>query len=187
MFDEYGAYGFTPLAVNLWEDMSIVRTYAQSYTFPFFRDGGAAWNLYRMNGYIPLNYVVDTAGLVVGSMEGFNETVIRSWIEPYLVGVAEEPSTARARDLTLEAGPNPARTGQTVVFTMPAAGSATLAVYSSSGELVKTVVNGTVNAGRNTATWNLTDNLGRTVPNGLYFYELSAAGQRLTAKVSVFR
>jgi len=166
---------------------SVVKVYARQYTYPFLRDGGSAWNLYRMNGYIPLNYVIDTAGIVVGSMEGFNETTIRAWIEASLppVGMAEEKTRPVLGFASVR--PNPAAQLQTVVFNMPAGGSATVRVYSSTGALVKTLVNGAVPAGRNTATWDLTDNFGRAVPNGLYFYELAAGGQSARLKVSVVR
>ncbi|MGQ9677922.1 MAG: FlgD immunoglobulin-like domain containing protein [bacterium] len=186
MYDEYGAQGYVPLAVNLFQDMnSVVKVYARQYTYPFFRDGGPAWSAYRMNGYIPLNYVIDTAGLVVGSMEGFNEGTIRSWIEPYLTGVKEEnPQAAPEFKLVF---PNPAGRSQFLSFTLPGARPVTVRVYSTSGELVRTVFSGILGAGSQTIEWNLTDEHGRSVPNGLYFYEVVAGSNRVRTKGSVLR
>jgi hypothetical protein len=186
MYDEYGERGYVPLSINLWQDMeSVVKYYAQQYTYPFFRDAGAGWNTYRMNGYIPLNYVIDTAGIVVGSMEGFNEATIRSWIEPYLTGVTEERKQPLPEFTSI--APNPASRTQQIGFSLPAAGNVSLRVYSATGELIRTLLNGSLTAGSQTVSWNLTDDQGRLVPNGLYFYELAAGRYNLRMKVSVLR
>lgn len=186
MYDEYGAQGYVPLAVNLFQDMnSVVKVYARQYTYPFFRDGGPAWSAYRMNGYIPLNYVIDTAGLVVGSMEGFNEATIRSWIEPYLTGVKEEMSKAVPEFRRVF--PNPGRRSQRVSFHLPVAGPVKVHVYSADGELVRTVFTGALGAGNQTIEWNLTDGAGRTVPSGLYFYEIATSASTIRIKASVVR
>uniref|UniRef100_A0A7C4C9X8 T9SS type A sorting domain-containing protein n=1 Tax=candidate division WOR-3 bacterium TaxID=2052148 RepID=A0A7C4C9X8_UNCW3 len=185
MFDEYGSQGFVPLAINLWQDMnSVVKYYARQYGYPFLRDAGSAWNAYKMNSYIPLNYVIDTAGIVVGSMEGFNEYQIRAWIEPYLTGVAEE-RTPRPEFVSF--GRNPVVGPATVTFSLPRAGNVELRVYASDGKLVRTLVAGTLPAGRNTATWNLTDASGARVTNGTYFFELTAGNVNLRSKVTVLR
>lgn len=186
MYDEYGAQGYVPLAINLFQDMnSVVKVYARQYTYPFFRDGGPAWSAYRMNGYIPLNYVIDTAGIVVGSMEGFNESLIRSWIEPYLTGVKEERGAAVPEPVRVF--PNPAGVSQRLSFSLPAAGPVTVRVYSASGELVRTVFSGTLPMGNQSVAWNLTDDAGRLVPNGLYFYEVAAGASSVRMKASVLR
>lgn len=186
MYDEYGAQGYVPLAINLFQDMnSVVKVYARQYSYPFFRDGGPAWAAYRMNGYIPLNYVIDTAGIVVGSMEGFNEAVIRSWIEPYLTGVKEEEKAA-VLELT-RVFPNPAGMSQRLSFSLPAAGPVTVRVYSAAGELMRTVFSGTLMAGNHSLVWNLTDDNGKPVPNGLYFYEVAAGASGMRMKASVLR
>ncbi len=186
MYDEYGERGYVPLAVNLWQDMnSVVKVYARYYSYPFLRDAGSAWNAYRMNGYIPLNYVIDTAGIVVGSMEGFNESVIRSWIEPYLTGVTEKQN-APLPEFTAVL-PNPAHNAQKIQFQLPASDMITIRIYSASGELVRTVLRGSLAAGTHSLTWNLTDDYGRSVSNGLYFYELSTARTTTRLKTTVLR
>lgn len=186
MYDEYGERGYVPLAVNLWQDMEgVVKYYAQQYSYPFFRDAGAGWSAYRMNGYIPLNYVIDTAGIVVGSMEGFNEATIRSWIEPYLTGVAESKNRQLPRFTNIS--PNPANRTQQIGFSLPRASNVSLRVYSATGELVRTILNRSLAAGTQFVSWNLTDDRGRFVPDGLYFYELVAGEYHIQMKVSVLR
>ncbi|MGB9742775.1 MAG: T9SS type A sorting domain-containing protein [candidate division WOR-3 bacterium] len=186
MFDEYGSGGYVPLAVNLWQDMeNVVKVYARAYTYPFFRDAGAGWNAYRMNGYIPLNYVIDTAGIVVGSMEGFNEATIRSWIEPYLTGVAEEKPQPRPAFTRIT--PNPANRIQTVSFTIPESRPVTLRVYSASGQLVTTLIDTRLPAGPHTVFWNTADEHHQPVPGGLYFYELNDGKNLVRHKAAVLR
>ncbi|MEN9979397.1 MAG: T9SS type A sorting domain-containing protein [candidate division WOR-3 bacterium] len=186
MFDEYGSQGYLPLAINLWQDMeNVVKVYARAYSYPFFRDAGAGWTAYRMNGYIPLNYVIDTAGVVVGSMEGFNEAVIRSWIEPYLTAVSEEKPTMRPE--FNQVAPNPANRNQTIRFSLPETRTITLKVFSASGKLVGTLVEGNLPAGVHSAVWHTTDENHRLVPNGLYFYELNDGRYIIRYKTAVLR
>ncbi len=84
MFDDYGDNGFAGLAVNLNENMEIVKNYARLYTYLHWRDNMSTWAMYRQNGYIPLNYVVDANGIIRYIAEGFNETAIRNVILQWL-------------------------------------------------------------------------------------------------------
>jgi hypothetical protein len=182
MYWDYYGQGYQPLAINGWDDLNTIKYYARQYAFTFLKDNGGGWNQYQINGYIPLNYIIDTAQIVVGRMEGFSEPTIRGWIEPNLVGVAETPEQPFA---FASAGANPAVGHSSVRFNLPNAANVTLRVYSSSGALVRTLVSGQVPAGSNTVNWNLRDNSGRTVSNGLYVYELSVGSSVAHAKVSV--
>ncbi len=85
MQNDYGRHGFDAIAINLQEDMEmVVKAWARQNTNLYLRDNGSAWGAYRQNNYIPLNYVVDTAGIVRFWQEGFNEDLIKSYIEQYL-------------------------------------------------------------------------------------------------------
>jgi hypothetical protein len=186
MYDTYSSQGFLPLAINLFQDMeTVVKVFARQYTYPFLRDGGTAWNAYKIAGYIPLNYVVDTAGLVVGGTEGYSYSTIEGWISPYLTGVEENPMVPSMGFTTV--GANPVIGHSAVRFNLPKAANVILRVYSTSGALVRTLCNGQMPAGANTVNWNLQDNVGRPVGNGLYLYELNAGSQVAHAKVSVLK
>jgi hypothetical protein len=186
LYDEYHEQGYEPLAINLWQDMNtVVKVFARQYDYTFLRDAGSAWNVYKMNAYIPLNYIIDTTGLVVGSMEGFTESTIRGWIEPFLTGVEETPAVSPIEFTAV--GANPVVGHSAVRFNLPKAANVTLRVFSSSGALVRTLCNGQMSAGANTVNWNLQDNAGRQVGNGLYLYELAAGSQVAHAKVSVVK
>jgi hypothetical protein len=176
-----------PLAIDLAENMeTVVKVYARQYTFTFLRDDLTAWNLYKMTSAIPTNFVVDTAGLVVNSMERwFYSDSIRAWIEPYLTGVSETPAVPPIEFTAV--GASPVVGHSAVRFNLPKAANVSLRVYSSSGALVRTLCNGQMPAGANTVNWNLQDNAGRSVGNGLYLYELASGSQVAHAKVSVVK
>jgi hypothetical protein len=188
MYDDYHDRGYEPFAINLGEDIETVRDFARQYGFSFLRDVGlSAWNLYKMGSSLPpLNYVIDTVGLVVNSMEGtFTEPIIRGWIEPYLSGVSETPAASPMEFTTV--GANPAVGHSAVRFSLPKAANVSLRVYSSSGALVRTLFDGQMPEGVNTVNWNLRDDASRAVGNGLYMYGLVSGSKAAHAKVSVLR
>ena len=188
MYDDYHDRGYEAFAINLNEDVETVKPIARQYGFTFLRDVGlSAWNLYKMGTSLPpVNYVIDTVGLVVNSMEGsFSEPTVRGWIEPYLSGVSEAPTVQPIEFSAI--GANPVVGHSAVRFNLPKAANVTLRVYSTSGALVRTLHNGQMLAGANTVNWNLQDNAGRPVGNGLYLYELNAGSQVAHAKVSVLK
>ena len=185
MYNHYSSRGYIPLAINLFQNMdSVVKVFARQHTFKFFLDNGTGWTAYKMDGYIPVNYVIDPAGLVVNSMEGFDSLTVDGWIRPYLVGVSE----TRSQPLGLtRIGANPAVGHSAVRFSLPKASNVGLRVFSTSGALVRTLVNGQMAAGANTVNWDLRDDVGRPVGGGLYLYELNAGSQVAQAKVSVLK
>ncbi len=92
--------------------------------------------------------------------------------EATATGVSDEPSVAVQYALD-QNFPNPFNPSTSIAFAVPAAGHATLKVYTLLGQEVATLVNGNVPAGRATVVWNATDDAGRQVASGLYFYRLT--------------
>lgn len=187
MYDEYKGSGYSAIAINLWQDWSIVRNFASQYTFNVYRDAGSAWNLYNIDNYIPLNYVIDPDGIVRYGLSGtFNESAIRSIIESYLNGISEHTTEFKPIE-GLSITPNPANTKSNVKFSLTKAGYVDVRVYSTSGRLVKTVFAGQLNAGTNCFNWNLRDDAGSLVANGIYLYEVVTATGSVRTKASVLR
>jgi hypothetical protein len=185
MYDEYHAFGYEPLAIALQQASGTVKYYARQYDYTFLSDNSlSAWSLYNISNSIPLNYVIDTAQIVVGGAVGFSESTIRGWVAPYLGVHEHQPAQPLGFEL---AGSSPATGRSAVRFSLPQTGNVSLRVYSSSGALVRTVFDGTLAAGFNTLNWNLADNGGRPVANGLYVYELVSGSTVALTKVSVLR
>lgn len=72
------------MTVNLSDDWNIIKGYARQYASLYLRDNGSFWSVYQQNGYVPLNYVIDTAGIIRYVAEGWNEAAVRAVIEQYL-------------------------------------------------------------------------------------------------------
>lgn len=83
--------------------------------------------------------------------------------------------------------PNPFNPNTTISFNVPKSGTATLNVYNTKGQLVKTLINGNVAAGSNSLTWDSKDNNGNVVSSGLYFYKLTSNGKVETRKMMLMK
>ena len=175
------------MCVDRKENMETVKPYARLYGGPvFLRDTiPCQTDSYNINGSIPVNYVLDTAGVVVYAEQSWIETEIRAAIEALLPptgigeGKVEKPLSA------MSVTPNPVTDRVLISFSLAKAGHASVRVYSSSGKLVRTVLDQTVSAGGSSATWDLRNDAGQRVTNGMYFYEVTAGSTVAQGKVSV--
>lgn len=70
--------------------------------------------------------------------------------------------------------PNPFNTSTQIRFGIPEEGKVTLKIYNSTGEQVKTLVDGNMSAGFHQVTWDATDNNGNKISSGIYFYRITA-------------
>ncbi|MEO0021389.1 MAG: FlgD immunoglobulin-like domain containing protein, partial [candidate division WOR-3 bacterium] len=69
-----------------------------------------------------------------------------------------------------------------LAWQLPAGGRVRLTVYDASGRLVRTILSGELAAGRYQAYWDLTDEQGRRVANGLYLCRLETADHSVTTR-----
>ena len=99
------------------------------------------------------------------------------------VGVTETALRKPAKFMMAEARPTPFMNTTEIEFSLPEKATATVNVYDVSGKLVKTLLSGTLDAGRHTVTWNGTDNVGRSVQSGVYFVKLTAGKHEAVRKV----
>ena len=185
---DYGD-SYAALGIGLAQSMSILKQYATNYPGVVILNDASmvAWGLYNISGYIPLNYVVDPTDTVRYGAVGWAEATIRDTLEKYGAGSGVEETPAVQPIEFSSVGANPVVGHSAVRFNLPKAANVTLRVYSTSGALVRTLCNGQMPAGANTVSWNLQDNAGNQVGNGLYLYELNAGSQVAQAKVSVLK
>ncbi len=66
-------------------------------------------------------------------------------------------------------------------------GNANIEVCDASGRMVKSLVEGMQKPGKYTSVWNATDQRGRTVPRGIYFYGLDTPDYRNVKKAVLMR
>ncbi len=72
--------------------------------------------------------------------------------------------------------PNPFNPRTEIQFTLPVAGPATIAVYNLLGQRVITLLDENRAEGVHSVSWDGTDELGRSVASGIYFYEIRTDG-----------
>jgi hypothetical protein len=83
--------------------------------------------------------------------------------------------------------PNPFNPTTQIEFSVPERASASLRVYDTSGQLVATLVEGTVDAGTTRVEWNGLDWRGRAAASGVYFYRLVTPGATETRKMVLLK
>ncbi len=71
-------------------------------------------------------------------------------------------------------------------FTVARRGMVNLVVYDATGSPVRTLVNGTLEPGSQSATWDRTNSNGHRVANGTYFYRLTIDGRTVSSKSVLF-
>ena len=103
-------------------------------------------------------------------------------------GVSEwrnSPTASSSSSLSLEPNvPNPFNPSTTIRYGVPEAGEVQLVIYNLRGQKVRTLVQGSMDAGSHSVVWDGRDDFGRQVASGVYIYRLSVADftqvQRMT-------
>lgn len=70
--------------------------------------------------------------------------------------------------------PNPFNPSTKIEYALPEASITRLIVFDVLGREVARLVDGIVEAGRHSITWNATDGAGRILSSGIYLYRMSA-------------
>ena len=83
--------------------------------------------------------------------------------------------------------PNPFNPSTTIQFSMDQRGYHDLIVYDARGARVKVLSRGTISAGLHTVNWDGTNDRGRPVASGVYFYRLRTANSTETKKMTLLR
>ncbi len=83
--------------------------------------------------------------------------------------------------------PNPFKGHTVIKFALPEKENVKLDIYDINGRRIARLVNGKLNAGWHTVSWNGKDTRGRKVKSGVYFYRLNAGKYRKTVKMMLVR
>ncbi len=114
-------------------------------------------------------------------------------------GSALQTMTGQSSDVTIvpqtfalhQNSPNPFNMNTTITFDVPSIENGSVPVkmeiFNTRGQLVKTLVDHSKSAGRYTVHWNGSDDYGREVSSGVYFYRFSARDVVLTKKLAIMK
>lgn len=83
--------------------------------------------------------------------------------------------------------PNPFNPSTTITYQIPASGSVRLEIFNIKGQKVRTLVNDLQNAGSHSVVWNGTDQSGRLVSSGIYFYHIVTDRSTSTRKMLLLK
>jgi hypothetical protein len=83
--------------------------------------------------------------------------------------------------------PNPFNPSTTIEFYLPGKEMVTLNVYDTAGRLISRLANSSQDAGLHKIEWNSTNNEGRRVESGIYFYRLKAGKKTIVRKMVLIR
>ncbi|MBD3162905.1 MAG: hypothetical protein GF346_10870 [Candidatus Eisenbacteria bacterium] len=86
-----------------------------------------------------------------------------------------------------EARPNPFNPRTLISFDLPEAVVVRLAIYDASGRLVRTLVDGAMPAGGHSVEWDGTDDAGRKVGTGVFFYEMRAGDHASQKRMTLLK
>jgi hypothetical protein len=140
-----------------------------------------------------LVYVWDAAG---GTGTGGGRSARANLLRELLLNFGHTPNDGDAvaadainkRSLTLfQNQPNPFNPSTTIEFTAPARGEVAVRVFNLRGEVVATLLRGSVDAGRHSVVWNGRDASGAAVASGVYLYQVSGFGESLTRKMALVK
>jgi len=83
--------------------------------------------------------------------------------------------------------PNPFNPTTKISYDIPDASIVTLSIYDLMGKEIRTMINSEKTAGFKNIQWNATDNLGKSVPAGMYLYTIQAGEFRQTKKMVLLK
>jgi len=93
------------------------------------------------------------------------------------------PFSSAARSPALSGG----NSGTVISFQLPVAGEVKLAIYSTNGQLVRSLVQGKYAPGTHRVQWDGRNDLGASVPTGVYFYRIRAGNFAASRKLTMVK
>ncbi len=117
--------------------------------------------------------------------------------DPLAEGIEDNPNGAENLALVSfldQNYPNPcflsasmANSGTTISFQIPAKGKVVFEIYNISGQLVKTLVERSMEAGLHSLSWDGSDKFGELVPSGIYLYSLKTDSFSATKRMVMLK
>lgn len=113
--------------------------------------------------------------------------VVRAVLNEDETQFAEAARSGPVQFALYQCAPNPFNPTTVIRFALPEASDVQLAVYNVSGQLVRTLVNTSVDAGVHEVVWDGADRSGRPAASGLYIYRLVAGDHTFVRRMVLLR
>ncbi len=165
-------------------------------------NGGGAWtdlerttasnNAWEEHSYLISDYVPVTNQMVFRfiASDEINGSLVEAGVDDFEILGLLEP--VAIDDVTLPmalrlgaARPSPLSRGTTIALALPARVNVTLRLFDVGGRLVRTLVEGPLDAGLHDVAWDGLNDIGDRVAPGIYFYELETGAERLVRRLVV--
>jgi hypothetical protein len=137
-----------------------------------------------MKNWVPLLFCVlfpavssaQSDSLVINFKNGKHVTIALSDIRRITFDSVKSlvPQTTNSKhDLEVSPSfPNPTTIGATIDFCINSAGSVSVSIYGTKGNVIRRLIALNCSSGNNRIIWDGLDNSGKSVQNGAYFYEV---------------
>lgn len=100
-------------------------------------------------------------------------------------GVAQTNYSIKSLTKLGQNSPNPMRKQTKIEFSLSSAQQTEIKIYNSTGTNVRTIHCGKRGIGTHTINWNGTDDTGKKLPAGTYFYNLNTEDAKITKKAII--
>jgi len=111
----------------------------------------------------------------------------RSFAVTVGTGVEEKSGNIIKESMLYDNYPNPFNPSTTIKFDVAREGNVKLRIFSTTGELVYSLIDRRMNSGSYSVVWNGTDSMGRKMSSGLYFYKLETTGYQKIGKAILIK
>ena len=152
------------------------------------------WWLYEADGshtsyqyptHLDMSYSATSAAATASSTGGPVGDPRWMGVDPSTLGNGNE---VIANEFTLKQNyPNPFNPTTDIAFTLEQSSNVNLTIFNVLGQKVKVLANDNKVAGTHTLRWNGLDEMGASVPTGLYFYTLTSGEKSITKKMALMK
>lgn len=150
-------------------------------------DAGYAYLLMEQNSD-KSSYAGDLKWLKPGSVTAYLNSRNALINNRQLVSSQYNQSTPDITDpIRISNYPNPFNPSTTISFYLPESGEVVLEVFNIKGQRVKTLLNEKKETGSHDYVWNGTDQNGRIVSSGVYFYKISIGTKSIVSKMLLMK
>lgn len=114
--------------------------------------------------------------------------IIAQWIDQGAsLQISDNISISPEKHTLYQNYPNPFNPNTTLSYTLSQAGFVNITIYDMAGNTIKTITNGSQNAGLKKVDWNATNDNNEPVSAGLYIYKMQANEFTKTMKMLLLK